>query len=198
MGYTSFTKEMVAGVIKEYLPKTVVDLGAQNDFSGPVLPAPYISNWYYEQGIEYGCIDLNGENGASVRDLSESFKYPGGWQADLVCDIGTSEHVGKNGTFDWEAIYNCWLNKHNLLKVGGIMVNENPAENNWPGHGYNYYTMLFYHNLSMFSNYTVLAAGEHFAMHNYKNGKNIWAILRKNHDEFISLSQFKKLGLKQL
>lgn len=197
MGYTFFTKELVAGVIKKCHPKSVVDLGAQNDFSGPNLPAPYISDWYYGQNIEYGCIDLNGENKASTQDLSKIFKAPGGWQADMVCDIGTSEHIERGNQFDWEAIYNCWVNKWNLLKVGGVMVNENPNTGSWPKHGYNYYQESFYFELEKMIDGVVLNCGTHPACGNITDGWNTWATLIKTGEGFASLEQFKTLPLKK-
>jgi hypothetical protein len=112
MGYTSFTKELVGKVIEQYNPKSIVDLGAQNDFSGPVLPAPYISEWYRSMGIKYSCIDLNGENNANKIDLAYPFFLAGEKDGeatfvkpDIVGDIGTSEHVGRNGAFSWNGIY---------------------------------------------------------------------------------------------
>lgn len=197
MGYTSFTKTLVQGIIDEYRPKSVVDLGSQNDYSYPTLPAPYISDWFRDQWIEYGCIDLNGENAAAVKDLSEVFTKPDGIRYDMVCDIGFSEHVGDNGKFGWEAIYNCWVNKHNLLKIGGIMVNENPATQNWPGHGFSFYTADFYLGLCKMTKYKLLEIGRQAAMGNVTDGWNIFSVLEKVSDEFVSLEQFKTLPLKQ-
>lgn len=197
MGYTDFSKRLIEKVLQDSPVKNVIDLGAQNDFSGPNLPAPYISEWYKEKGIEYACIDLNGENGASTQDLSKVFKSPWGFKWDMVCDFGTSEHVGREGKFNWEAIYNCWVNKWNLLKVGGVMVNENPFEKNWPGHGFNYYTREFYLEMENISPCNILELGIHPAMSNVTDGWNVFCVLRKRADLFMSLESFKKLSLKQ-
>lgn len=197
MGYTAHTKNLVEKILTWGPIESVVDLGAQNDFSGPALPAPYISDWFKEKGIEYSCIDLNGENGASTNDLSKIFKAPGGWQGDMVCDIGTSEHVGDNGKFGWEAIYNCWVNKWNLLKINGILLNENPLSGNWIGHGFNYYTAEFYHELIQMIGGGLLELDFHPACGNTTDGWNVWSIMRKRQDAFISLDQFKTLSLKQ-
>jgi hypothetical protein len=71
MGYTQHTKEVVEKYVKEFSPKNILDLGSQNDFSQPLLPAPYISEWYKSKGIFYECIDLNKENEAWAVDLSK-------------------------------------------------------------------------------------------------------------------------------
>lgn len=213
MGYTALTKQLVKELIGTYNVKSVVDLGAQNDFSGPNLPAPYISEWYRENGIgRYMAIDLNGENFSYKLDLSkplpEDFlnykdKLSNGDPflfsriVDMVGDIGTSEHVGDDGKFGWEAIYNCWLNKHNLLKIGGIMVNENPKTGNWPAHGFNYYTRDFYMELCKIAGYNLIAIGEQAAMGNVTDGWNIFSVMEKTSEKFVSLEEFKRLPLKQ-
>jgi hypothetical protein len=203
MGYTGFTKSIINTVIKTYNSKTVIDLGSQQDYDQPNLPAPYISGWYEAEGIAYECIDLNGENYAYILDLGyplpEDFltgrpsnvsRY-----CDLVVDAGTSEHVGRNSAFSWEAIYNCWLNKHNLLKIGGTMVNENPKTGNWPGHGFNYYAKEFYRALEGVTDYHVILLDEHPAMENRSDGWNVVCVMQKKSDRFPTLEEFKELGI---
>lgn len=197
MGYTFFSKQLVQKYMQEFKPKSVVDLGAQNDFSYPILPAPYISDFYYANGVEYGCIDLNGENGASTQDLSRVFKAPGGWQADLVCNFGTSEHVGCNGKFQWDALYNCWANMHNLLKIGGILICENPMTNNWPLHGFSYLETNFYHELCKVADYELLETGTQAAMGNENDGWNVWGVLKKTGPRFAHPDEFILLPIKQ-
>lgn len=194
MGYTSFTISKIEPLLTNV--KSVIDLGAQNNYAQPDLPAPYISEWYKEKQIEYSCIDLNGENNAIPFDLSE--KIAGG-QFDLVVDAGTSEHIGKNGVFSWEAIYNCWLNKHNLLKMDGLMYNENPKTGNWPGHGFNYYTTKFYNQLQQSTDYDyrILDIGEHPAMGNTTDGWNVFTILKKKSEKFPSLEEFMKMDIRK-
>lgn len=194
MGYTSFTKELVENIIKEYRPKRVVDLGAQNDFSGPSLPAPYISEWYESMGIEYSCIDLNGENGAIVGDLGKKW-YPLDIN-DIVGDIGTSEHIGADGHFDWEAIYNCWLTKFGLCKIGGLIVSENPKTGHWKNHGFQWYCQSFYHQLESACDMKILDIGEVCATGNCDTGQNVYCVLLKTGDEFISFDYFKMLDIK--
>lgn len=208
MGYTGFTKRIIKTVIGTYAPKNAIDLGSQQDYDQPNLPAPYISGWYESQGIHYECIDLNGENGAHFQDLSILWGYmdnifndiPMGCR-DLVVDAGTSEHVCamdeplNNCSFSWEAIYNCWLNKHNLLKIGGIMVNENPKTGNWPGHGFNYYTKEFYRVLEAATDYHILLLDEHPAMENRIDGWNVVCVMQKKSDKFPTLEEFIELGI---
>ena len=194
MGVTNFSTTL----LKKHITglKTVCELGAQNLYHSDYPGAPYADVFYKKNGFEtYGCIDLNGENNAMKINLSQqwvpSIKY------ELVTDFGTSEHVEHKSKFDWLAIYNCWRIKHELLTVGGVMINENPKTGNWPLHGYCYYTQEFYSKLAYLMGYNILEIGEHPAMGNDTDGWNIFCILKKTQDnKFISLTKFKLLDLR--
>ena len=192
MDYTHKTIELIDLVIEKV--QSVVDLGAQNDYRHPTLPAPYVKDTYYANK-KYVAFDISGENGSKPYDLSQlhdfDFKY------DLLVDAGTSEHVGDNGKFGWKAIYNCWINKHNLVKVGGYIVSENPKTGNWPGHGFNYYTKAFYENLASVGGYNIIAIGEHPAMGNDKDGWNVYCVMEKINEDFPTFSKFKELGIER-
>jgi hypothetical protein len=204
MGYTQHTKEVVEKYVKEFSPKNILDLGSQNDFSQPLLPAPYISEWYKSKGIFYECIDLNKENEAWAVDLSKPFENTiGDWKGqfvhtgyDFLLDIGTSEHVGNNGVHDIESYYNCWKTKHNLCKISGLIISENPKSNNWPGHGFNYVTQEFYKQLASVSGYIILDLHEHAACGNITDGWNVFCVMEKISDKFPDLETFKTLDVK--
>ena len=55
MGYTSHTIQLIEKFVNEEFTSSpfVIDLGAQNNYSQPNLPAPYMSEWYKERGVEY-------------------------------------------------------------------------------------------------------------------------------------------------
>jgi hypothetical protein len=189
MGYTHETTKL----IDPYLPhiQSVVDLGAQNDYRVP-LPAPYTKDSYYA-GKYYQAIDISGENGSTPLDLSKLHQFNN--EFDLLVDAGTSEHVGTNGKHDIKAIYNCWKNKHNLVKLGGYIISENPKTGNWPGHGFNYYTEEFYRNLAAICGYNLISVGSVAAMGNYTDGWNVYAVLQKTKEDFCTLTEFKTCGI---
>jgi hypothetical protein len=191
MGYTGKTIELIDIIIDRV--QTVVDLGAQNDYRHPTLPAPYVKDTYYANK-NYVAFDISGENGSEPYDLSLLHDF--GVQYDLLVDAGTSEHVGDNGKFGWRAIYNCWKNKHNLVKVGGYIISENPKTGNWPGHGFNYYTEEFYQQLASVCGYNLLSVGSVAAMGNYTDGWNVYSVLQKNKETFCTLDEFKTCGIK--
>jgi len=192
MGYTSETIHRVEHIISTHGIRTVVDLGAQNNYSQPHLPAPYMSEWYLNRNIDYVAIDINGENGSLPLNLAMPLPDDIG-QFDMLVDAGTSEHVGVDGAFSKWAIFQCWKNKHELVKPGGFMICENPKTGNWPGHGFNYYTEEFYTRLAKYCNYEILELGQHPAMGNVTDGWNIHCIIRKREDNlFMSIGDFEK------
>ncbi len=199
--------------------KTVVELGSQNLYLPDTSSEkpPFASGWYEAKGLEYKCIDLTGDNGAIKVDLSEVLNMLHHHNAfDLVTDFGTAEHVVSgvdrhsvafhgghiNSTYPMReptpeeirlGFYNCWVNKHNLLKVGGLMINVNPMRGHWPKHGYTYLTMAFYTKLAELVGYRIIWLNENPAMGNFKTGMNIECILEKiDGKEFISFEEFQQ------
>src|ERR1700744_1746912 len=159
MGITDFSVTLLDKIIDIYNPKSVCELGDQNLYTNGGDYGKYADVYYSRKGVEkYVCIDLNGGNGALIMDFG--IKQTLATEFDLVTDFGFGEHVGTEGKFNWEAIYNCWLNKFNLCKIGGVIVSENPKENNWPGHGFNYFTQAFYHQLESASGLRMIDIGE--------------------------------------
>lgn len=209
------------------LIKSVMELGSQNLYVNGEKNPPFASEWYKGKGLKYSCIDLGGDNLAYKLDLSSplpndflNFKHEdfiSSRVADLVTDFGTSEHVVQmdnytsvafhegyinsiypDGVKDIElGFYNCWLNKHNLLSIGGAMINVNPKTGHWPGHGYSYYTQEFYKELCKITGYKILLLEEHAAMGNVTDGVNVVCILEKTSDEFPSFKEFKKLDFRK-
>jgi hypothetical protein len=204
MGITDFSLTLLERVIKEYHPKTVLELGDQILYTADNRYGKYADIFYKERGIDYDCIDLNGNNGAEEADMSYPYMLENGSGKigecyDLITDFGFSEHIGRDGAFSWEGIYNCWLNKFNLCKTGGVIVTETPKTKNWIGHGFNYVDFDFYWSLSRKSGLYIgqNCIGEHPAMGNTTDGWNIWCIMKKVENEFPSLENFKTLPLKQ-
>ena len=188
--------------------KTVCELGSQNLYIDDNPTPPFASKWYQDKGLEYHCIDLAGDNGAITYDLA--YYIPFGFPFDLVTDFGTSEHVVQmdgmkkvsfhdghihsvypDGIKSIEAgFYKCIMNKHFLLKVGGICISVNPKTGQWKGHGYSYYTKEFYTELCRIMEYELLELGEY--------GGQIFCIFRKVNDtEFMSEEEFSKLDIRK-
>lgn len=214
MGVTTFEIKLLNSIIDTYQPKNVLELGAQNNYStNETLKPPFMSEWYEEKGIEYSCIDLAGDNNAIIKDLSKPLRLSK--RFNLITDFGTSEHtvsseeyetvsfheghihsVYPKSVIDTElAYYNCWLNKHSLLKYDGIMISVNPLTGNWVGHGYSYINEDFYKKLCLFSDYKILELGTHAAMGNTKDGWNVYCVMQKKSEIFPLFYQFKKFPI---
>lgn len=193
MGITSFSLTLIEKAVTLCNPKCYLDLGDQNlydkDYGGIF---PYASEYFEAKGIKYTCIDINGNNNAIVHDMATPTKIKETF--DMLGDFGFSEHVGINGKHDPIAFYNCWKTKHNLCKLNGVIISENPKTGNWPQHGFNYVTEDFYKELAKLAGYEILELGQHPAMGNITDGWNIYCILIKKQGEFISFNQFKKLS----
>lgn len=203
MGVTQTDIPILETLIKNYDIKSVIELGAQQNYAQQNLPAPYMSEWWERKGIRYWSIDLSGENNALIMDLSARFDFAGkvlyGIQReyDIVTDFGTSEHIGSVGKFYWPAIYNCWINKFNLCKLNGHIISENPKTGNWPLHGFSYYTKEFYRQLEAVSDLGIILLDEVPAMGNKIDGWNILAIMVKTGNKFPTLEEFMQLDLRQ-
>lgn len=208
------------------LIKSVMELGSQNLYVNGEQDPPFASEWYNSKGLKYSCIDLGGDNNALKADLSNPIHIvlktatPNGSKLnptyDLVTDFGTSEHVVQmekfvsvpfhNGYINSIypdgvksinlGFYNCWVNKHNLLSIGGVMINVNPKTGHWPGHGYSYYTPEFYKELCKIAGYKILLLEEHAAMGNTTDGVNVVCILEKTMDIFPAFEEFCKLDFR--
>jgi hypothetical protein len=115
---------------------------------------------YYEnRGFEHVSVDLNGNNGALVRDLRkpEQFEdWVNSW--DVITNSGTTEHVEPMDTQ-----YECFQILHDCLKVGGIAVHLNPdaehrdTDGMWRNHCRIYYTKPFYETLAKECEYELLS-----------------------------------------
>lgn len=197
MGITTFSKNLLDKVIEEHKPKNVGEYGSQNlYFDGKPLPAPYANEYYESKGIEYTCFDVSKENNCLDFDLTYLLPEEFNNRYDLVTDFGCTEHYGREGKHHLEGFYNAWLNKHNMLKIGGVMVSENPLTGHWEGHGFNYYTTEFYEGLVHFADYKIKELDESCAMHNCDTGKNVYCIMEKTGDKFPTLEEFSKLYFK--
>lgn len=189
MGVTDFSLTLLNKYVKEN--DKVLELGAQNLYSWEYEGAPYADVYYKKKGCEYTCLDLNEENNALKLDLATKLNLD---KYNVITDFGTSEHVGIDGKHDAKAFYNSWLNKHNACENGGLIISENPKTGNWPDHGFNYVTVDFYKQLAQANNYEILELAEHPAMNNTTDGWNIYCVLRKTQDKFMTITNFKKLS----
>lgn len=221
MGITAFDIKLLEKYIDKYKPDRVLEFGSQNLYITSTDKPPFASEWYRHKGLEYQCVDLGGDNGAWKIDVANPFGIgvddnKGGYQLQfsLVTDFGFSEHVVKMEDYTEviydggitsiypkgeinieEGYYNCWLNKHNLCKIGGLIISENPESKSWSGHGYTYLVEDFYKELAKVTDYEILELGRHPAMGNDKDGWNIFSVIKKHSEVFPSFEIFNSLPI---
>jgi hypothetical protein len=135
---------------------------------------PYFRNIFPEFDIT--SLDMNGENQSDVVNLSFPIeeKYKNSY--DLVTNFGTTEHVQNQ--------YICWKNIFDITKLGGLVINEIPKKENWPGH------CKFYFDESTFEvmkkDFEIVEVKD---IEYERNGALIFCVLRKTHDkEFLTTS----------
>lgn len=114
--------------------------------------------YFVNRGYEHVSVDLNGEHGAVVRDLTKPAQFHdwfGSW--DIVTNSGTTEHVEP-----FEAQYECFRILHNCMKVGGITVHlvpdidERDQHGAWMDHCRYYYSQAFFDVMARECDYDVL------------------------------------------
>ena len=214
MGVTSFEKEKIKEIMWAYTPSIVLDFGSQTDYTtlNQTKP-PFISKYYERFGVEYSCIDLAGDNNA--KKLNWSYPLEIYNVANLLNDMGSGEHSCQKEEYISEAFheghinsiypkgeptkdeiengyYECWKNKHNLLKVGGIMFNVNPLTSHWPLHGYSYLGEDFYKEFVKIAGYELIEDGIICGSGNCETGKNVYGIIKKVSEQFPSFEEFYK------
>jgi hypothetical protein len=88
------------------------------------LNLPRTVKEYWEgRGVQHTSIDLNGEDGALVLDLSSPLPEKFYNAFDIVTNGGTSEHV--------ESQFECWRNIHKCLKVNGFLLSASPEKHKY-------------------------------------------------------------------
>jgi hypothetical protein len=141
--------------------------------------------WFVSQGARHVSIDLNGRHGAVPLDLSMPIVDPEGF--DVVTDFGTSEHVAD--------LYQCWLNIHNLCKVGGLIIHAIPKVGSWPDHGFHYVTMESFKWLSKETGCRIVLLRDWPNLGNVMDGWLIHAVLQKQSVAFPIRRQFERMPL---
>lgn len=212
MGYTSFEITLVGNYIRR--GDSIIEFGSQTNYTtAEQAKPPFISEWFESMGVDYTCIDLAGDNNAIKINWSYPFKFAK--QFNVVTDMGSGEHscqceqyetvafheghinsVYPKGDMDAQrGFYECWKNKHNLCKIGGLIISVNPKSGHWPSHGFSYTTENFYNGLTLLSDYTNVELGEHAACGNFIDGYNIYSVLKKWSDKFPKFEEFQTLEI---
>lgn len=165
--------------------KEIAELGSQfvmEEEWGNYGP-PYFRDVFNH--LKITTFDYYPENGATVMDLSipipENYKN----KFEIVTNFGTSEHVQNQ--------YNCWKNMFEMLKVGGILINEIPKKGNWEGHCKYYVDEKLLEVLE--KDFEILEKKDVY----YEGSGNLFFfVLKKKHDKEFQTSEFRLMEAIQI
>ena len=154
-------------------PLIMCELGAQNLYTNDSWYGKVAKDYFVQHGVTHDSYDIIVHQGCEYMDLRVTIPKSLKNKYDVVTDFGTSEHIDGN-------YYQGNKNIHDLCKVGGLIIRENPKTGHWIGHGNNYVNMDFYKVLAEMCDYEILELTEEFAMGNTTDGGNVSVVLRKN------------------
>ena len=198
MGVTNVTwaslQELFPTREKEMRAWKVVELGDQRFyFEKPFIYAgvefTFLKNYFDFWGISHTSIDWNGSNGALKLDFTKEIPFaPYTERYDILTNFGFNEHVSDQ--------YAAWKNVNDLIKVGGLIISELPAQANFPGHfEFPYYTLEFFQRLALKCGYEIEAL--RYQQHTVPlAGQVVWCVLKKTKSEFISKEDFAEVEAK--
>lgn len=143
-----FVNRPELGVLYEPLVgRTMLELGGKQD-NGRVYK-PYFES----KGFTHTSVDINGEFGALPLDLTKPLNLG---TFDMVCNIGTTEHVSED---NWDGQVACWRNILEAMHVGSVLICDTPAPGGWKEHGTWYPNPSFYADLAKLNGLVVERLG---------------------------------------
>jgi hypothetical protein len=145
----------------------LIELGIQEN----IQTGNFIRNELKDSFKQYLSLDLHEIDGVTKCDLSQY--DPEKYNCDIITNFGTSEHVEYE-----DGQYNCWLNIHSWLKVGGISIHEIPKINNWSGHCRYYCDFSFFQKFQNFG-YSIIKLQDNYYQ---SNGSLVYCVLKKIED----------------
>jgi hypothetical protein len=158
-GYLDYILECVTSELGELAGKRMLELGDQT-IGADDIPETTGKEYYENRGVQHTSFDLNSKHGSLPVDLSQPIQDPQ-WRGafDIITNSGTSEHVEP-----LDSQYDCFMNIHDCLKVGGISIHLVPdfdeleQRGYWENHCNNYYTHKFFNLLAELNGYTLVSS----------------------------------------
>lgn len=171
--HTEFLKHITKGCKVIELGDQLMDIGADTQLMR--------SDEYYrwKHGVDITSVDIHGNNRVLQRDLSKPVDI--GFQAGIVTDFGTIEHV--------KDLYNALLNAHNFCEEGGIMIHSNPKVGTYAGHGHHYFSIEFWSKIASACKYELIAIYEQKPYSEENKDVEVVAVFKKTVPEFPSRTE---------
>lgn len=192
MGVTNVTLASFKEVISASFPggligETVIELGDQQIYIAGKEQVLFKTYPFFDYAA-FISIDWHGNNGVMKLDFREPMPESLLNKADLLTNFGFTEHVDNQ--------FMTWKNINDLVKVGGKIICELPAQENFPGHlDCPYYTLEFFQLLALKCDYEIDSL--RYQQHTIPiAGQVVWAVLTKTKSEFISKEEFAEVESK--
>lgn len=179
MGINTTSYPLLINILNHYNKEknktTLIELGIQENY----INNTYLRNQLSKNYKEYISIDLHNLPNVTICDLS--IYQPEKFKCDILTNFGTTEHVEYE-----DGQYNCWLNIHNWLKVGGISIHEIPKIGHWKGHCRYYCDHNFFNYFDKLG-YKIIELKDTI----YTPGNLIWCVIEKaKQTDFMSKETF--------
>ena len=166
-------------------PETIIlELGDQLMDIGQDTQFMRSDEFYKPSGYNIQSVDIHGRNRALPIDLSKASNKK--FQADLLTDFGTVEHVSD--------LYNALKNCHNWTKDFGLMIHANPKTGTYEGHGVSFFTCEFWEWLAETNGYKLISVEEQSPYSEENPDKEVIAVLQKGEGEFMTREIFDQIA----
>jgi len=140
-------------------------------------------------GVKHTSVDINGQDGALVLDLSKPLNKPE-WigSFDIVTNFGTVEHIDQDG---FRGQYEAFKTLHECLRVNGLTQHIMPMHGYYRKHCKFHYKLGFFIDLAAHNNYEIA----HLDFLDVDESKRkIRAIgIKKENNPFMSWEAFSRL-----
>jgi len=160
----------------EYIYYLPLEGDSMFECGGKVNQGVTYKSWFESLGYRHVSVDFDPRWADHILDLRKPLWDEFG-QFDMVCDIGTAEHVDGQRGF--------WENIHNLTKVGGLYVGQHPAPNSesWWWHGSHYPTEEFYESFAELNGWRIERMGRGLKVPN----ENLYVRMRRIEDKAFTM-----------
>jgi len=167
---------------------TILELGNQVVRPGQGIVENTGKEYWTNQGMIHTSVDLNGMDGALIKDLTRIEDFEEFTNSfDVVYNLGTTEHVEP-----FEDQYTVFKIIDMCCKPGSIMIHGVPEVTNhdkrnvWAGHCHYYYSKEFFKTLAEECNYELL--------HLKISSTNIGCVLKKTESSSFNIEKEKLLS----
>jgi hypothetical protein len=195
--YLDYIYESVMATVGSLQGKRMLELGNQHIFETSIREKTG-KEYYSNRGVQHTSVDLNGLDGAIEVDLSKPIEIAG-WNEyfDIVTNSGTSEHVSPK-----KAQYECFMNIHKCLKVGGVAIHLIPDIDElvnrgyWKNHCKYYYSGEFVKMLIENNSYKLVSSRIIGGLICFSVQKMGSVPFMKDREEFLKYIVVKKSGIR--